>query len=392
MTTELQPSGQSKSSSRKVDVQTLLNLDEIEEAATQTVSKKAWAYYYSAADDKISKNYNTQVYRSIFLRPRVFIDCRTCSLETELMGHKVGLPIYVAPAAMARLGHPAGEAGIAEGCRSFGAAQIIANNSSLSPEQIVAKASPSQVFGWQLCVQLDRHASEKMLQCINQLDPIKFVVLTLDAPVSGKREDDERISIAANGVGSVSAHLFAGTDPSLTWDKTLKWLSRHTKKPIVLKGLQTHEDVLIAARYTPLVKAVILSNHGGRSLDTAPPAVHTLLEVRKYCPQIFQKMEVWVNGGIRRGTNAVKALCLGARAVGIGRPALWGLGAGGVPGVERTLQVLSEEMQTCMRLLGARNVLELGPHLVNTRLVEQQIYDFPANIVVERPSQVESKL
>ena len=319
-------------------MRTLLNLDEIEEAATQTVTKKAWAYYYSAADDKISKQYNTHVYRSIFLRPRVFIDCRTCNLDTDLIGHKVGLPVYVSPAAMARLGHPAGEVGIAEACQRFGAAQIIANNSSLSPEQIVAKASPDQVFGWQLYVQLERGVSEEMLRRINQLDQIRFVVLTLDAPISGKREDDARISIAVNGATSVSAQLFAGTDPSLTWDKTLEWLSRHTKKPIVLKGLQAHEDVLIASRYTPLVKAVILSNHGGRSLDTAPPAVHTLMEVRKFCPHIFQQIEVWVDGGIRRGTDAVKALCLGAKAVGIGRPALWGLGAGGVPGVERTLQ------------------------------------------------------
>ncbi|KAE8326661.1 FMN-dependent dehydrogenase-domain-containing protein [Aspergillus sergii] len=322
----------------EIDVNTLLNLDEIEKAATNVISKKAWAYYYSAADDKITKDFNTQVYRSLLLRPRVFVDCRKCDVETELLGWKVGLPIYVSPTAMARLGHPSGEAGIAEACGAFGALQIIANNSSLSPEQVVAKALPTQIFGWQLYVQLDRRASEAMLARVNRLDGIKFVVLTLDAPVSGKREDDERINVQSNPAGSVSAQLFAGTDPSLTWNETLEWLSRHTKKPIILKGLQTHEDVAIAARYTPLVRAVILSNHGGRSLDTAPPAVHTLLEVRKYCPHVFKKMEVWVDGGIRRGTDVVKALCLGAKAVGIGRPALWGLGAGGVKGVERTLQ------------------------------------------------------
>ncbi|KAB8274955.1 FMN-dependent dehydrogenase-domain-containing protein [Aspergillus minisclerotigenes] len=331
---------QTKDTSDKIDVSTLLNLDEIEKAATNVISKKAWAYYYSAADDKITKDFNTQVYRSLLLRPRVFVDCRKCDVETELLGWKVGLPIYVSPTAMARLGHPRGEAGIAEACGAFGALQIIANNSSLSPEQVVAKALPTQVFGWQLYVQLDRRASEAMLARVNRLDEIKFVILTLDAPVSGKREDDERNNVKSHPAGSVSAQLFAGTDPSLTWNETLEWLSRHTKKPIILKGLQTHEDVAIAARYTPLVQAVILSNHGGRSLDTAPPAVHTLLEIRKYCPHVFKKMEVWVDGGIRRGTDVVKALCLGAKAVGIGRPALWGLGAGGVKGVERTLQSL----------------------------------------------------
>ena len=325
----------------EIDVNTLLNLEEIENAATKVISKKAWAYYYSAADDKITKDFNTQVYRSLLLRPRVFVDCRRCDVETELLGWKVGLPIYVSPTAMARLGHPSGEAGIAEACGAFGALQIIANNSSLSPEQVVANALPTQVIGWQLYVQLDRRASEAMIARVNRLDNIKFVVLTLDAPVSGKREDDERTNVQANSAGSVSAQLFAGTDPSLTWHETLEWLSRHTKKPIILKGLQTHEDVAIAARYTPLVQAVILSNHGGRSLDTAPPAIHTLLEVRRYCPHVFEKMEVWVDGGIRRGTDVVKALCLGAKAVGIGRPALWGLAAGGVQGVERTLQSLA---------------------------------------------------
>ncbi|KAJ5413497.1 hypothetical protein N7465_005802 [Penicillium sp. CMV-2018d] len=371
---------------------TLLNLDEIEAAATKVISKKAWGYYFSAADDKISKHLNTQAYRSILFRPRVFVDCRTCELETDLLGHKVGLPVFVSPTAMARLGHPAGEKGIAKGCRSFGGLQIIANNSSLSPEEIVASAPSTQIFGWQLYVQLNRQLSESMLARVNRLDRIKFIVLTLDAPVSGKREDDERINIQANTAASVSTQLFAGTDPSLTWADTLQWLSQQTTKPIVLKGIQTHEDAILAARHAPLVKGIVLSNHGGRSLDTAPPAVHTLLELRKYCPGVFDKVEVWVDGGIRRGTDAVKALCLGAKAIGIGRPALWGLAAGGVEGVERTLQILSDEMKTCMRLLGAKTVGDLGPHHVNTAILQQQIYGGSSHLADETRGFMKGKL
>ncbi|KAJ9409617.1 hypothetical protein DTO045G8_2543 [Paecilomyces variotii] len=395
-------------------VQAMLNMDEIEELATKKVSRKAWAYYYSASDDKVSKSFNTQVYRQILLRPRVFIDCTNCDLSTSLLGHKVGLPIYVSPAAMARLAHPAGEAGIAEACRSFGAAQVISNNASMAPEQIVQDAAPDQVFGWQLYVQIDRKKSEAMLARINKLDAIKFIVLTLDAPVPGKREDDERSSTigeslpvpsavkegarSADGtpdvsqaVGGVGKTLFAGTDPSLTWNETLPWLAKQTKKPIILKGLQTHEDAYIASHYAPQVKGIILSNHGGRALDTAPPAVHTLLEIRKYCPQVFDKIEVWVDGGIRRGTDVVKALCLGARGVGIGRPPLWGLGAGGVEGVKRTLQILSDETASCMRLLGAQRVEDLGPQYINTRIVEQQIFDGPSGLDTT-PSVLKSKL
>ena len=350
-------------------MENLLNLDEIEEVATRNVSKKAWAYYYSASDDKISKRLNSEAFRSIQLRPRTFIDCTECNLSTELLSNKVSIPIYISPAAMARLGHPAGEAGIAEACRSFGAMQIISNNASMAPEQIVANAAPDQVFGWQLYVQDDRSKSERMLARINKLSAIKFVALTLDSPVTGKREDDERSGNILNTMVESSSteavyqvvdgndssrppkptedQTFTGLDPTLTWKETLSWLERHTALPVVLKGVQTHEDAYIASSYAPQVKGIILSNHGGRSLDTAPPAVHTLLEIRKYCPEVFDKLDVWVDGGIKRGTDVVKAICLGARGVGIGRAALWGLGAGGVEGVKRTLQ--SMELLECSR-------------------------------------------
>jgi isopentenyl diphosphate isomerase/L-lactate dehydrogenase-like FMN-dependent dehydrogenase len=140
------------------------------------------------------------------------------------------------------------------------------------------------------------------------------------------------------GGGGVGQQLFWGTAADLAWKTTLKWLAQHTDLPIVLKGLQTHEDAYLAAQYAPQIKAIILSNHGGRALDTAPPAVHTLLEIRKYCPEVFSRIEVWVDGGIKRGTDVVKALCLGANAVGVGRAALFGLGAGGAEGVNRTFE------------------------------------------------------
>ncbi|TAQ83562.1 hypothetical protein B7494_g8116 [Chlorociboria aeruginascens] len=379
------------------DLQSLLNLEEIEEVATKIVSKKCWSYYYSAADDLFSKNFNNQVYRQILLRPRIFVDCTKCDLSTTLLGYNVGLPLYVSPAAMARLAHPAGEQGIAQGISSFGALQIVSHNASMTPEQIVQGSLPGQIFGWQLYVQNERRKSEAMLARINKMaDKYKFVCLTLDAPVPGKREHDERYKDVGSslpvpsgvkqaeykpprnrGGGGVGRALFMGTAADLTWKTTLPWLAKHTSLPIVLKGIQTHEDAYLAAQYAPQVKAIILSNHGGRGVDFAPPAVHTLLEVRKYCPEVFTRIEVWVDGGIKRGTDVVKALCLGARAVGVGRAALFGLGAGGPEGVHRTfesesfrsdihliltgIRVLQAEIETCMRLLGVDKVSELGP-------------------------------
>jgi isopentenyl diphosphate isomerase/L-lactate dehydrogenase-like FMN-dependent dehydrogenase len=338
---------------------------------------------------------------------------------------------------MARLAHPDGEHGIAQACEQYGAMQIISQNASMTPEQIVADAKPGQVFGWQLYVQNEREKSEAMLARIKKLPAIKFICLTLDAPVPGKREEDERNkNVSASlpvpsavqagkesssvsktsadaktsgkaakttkppkNLGGVGQQLFWGTAADLTWKTTLPWLAKHTDLPIVLKGLQTHEDAYLASLHTPQVQGIILSNHGGRALDTAPPAVHTLLEIRKYCPEVFDRVEVWVDGGVKRGTDVVKALCLGARGVGIGRPALFGLGAGGKAGVERVLEskssslitgiltdlnaclsdanysladllaVLKAETETCMRLLGVQRVEELGMHHVSFTIV-----------------------
>ncbi|KAL1836459.1 hypothetical protein VTJ49DRAFT_5134 [Mycothermus thermophilus] len=383
---------------------TLLNMDDIEAAAKTQISKKCWAYYYSAADDLYSKSLNNLAYRQILLRPRVFVDVtRHFSTSTTILGgrYRLPTPLYVSPAAMARLAHPDGEAGIQRGISRFGALQIVSHNASMTPEQIAAAAPEGQILGWQIYVQTDRAKSERMLQRINAMkDKYRFIVLTLDAPVPSKREHDERAGIearlafesAASSPASqsqsgkpdpnagVGKQLFFGTAADLTWTTTLPWLSQHTDLPIVLKGVQTHEDAFLAARYSRAhpewnLAGVILSNHGGRSLDTAPPAVHTLLEIRKYCPEVFETIDVWVDGGVRRGTDVVKALCLGAKAVGVGRAALWGLGAGGERGVGRVFEILQGEIETCMKMLGARSLSELGPRFINTRAVERDIFD-----------------
>ncbi|KAL1648712.1 hypothetical protein SLS58_001887 [Diplodia intermedia] len=386
------------------DLESLLNLDDVEAAATKRISAKGWAYYYSAADDLASKALNNSAYRQILMRPRVFVDCTRCDTSTALLqgAAAVGIPLYVSPAAMARLAHPDGERGIASACARFGAMQLVSNNASMTPEQIVADASPDQTFGWQLYVQTERRKSEAMLARIAKLPAYKLVVLTLDAPVPGKREHDERSkNVGANlpvrssvqegsastpapkkreESGGIGKSLFQGTAPDLTWKTTLPWLARHTRLPLVLKGIQTHEDAYLAALHAPQVKAIILSNHGGRAMDTAPPAVHTLLEIRKYCPDVFDRVEVWVDGGIKRGTDVVKALCLGAKAVGIGRAALFGLGAGGTEGVARVFEILKAETETAMRLLGVEKVEDLGMQHINVRAVERDIYDGPSNL------------
>ena len=312
----------------------MLSVAEIESYAMQHLSPKAISYYVSASDDEVTKHANNQIFRSILLRPRVFVDCTRCSLTTTMLGNEVGLPIFVSPAARARFGHPSGEAGIAEACSKFQSLQIISKNASMSPSEIV-QAGPSATFAWQLYVLKDLIATERTLAQIRRIPQIKFIVLTLDAPFGGKREADERYKMAE--VTSGAEPQAWGTEAGLTWQKTLDWLRRHTSLPIVLKGIQTWEDAYAATLF-PSVKGIIVSNHGGRALDTTTTPIQVLLEMRKFCPQVFDKIDVFLDGGIKRGTDVVKALALGAKGVGIGRPALYGLAVGGSEGVERVLQ------------------------------------------------------
>lgn len=313
---------------------TILSVVEMESYAMQQLSPKAISYYVSASDDEVTKHENNQIFRSILLRPRVFVDCTKCSLATTILGNEVGLPIFVSPAARARFGHPLGEAGIAAACSKLKALQIISKNASMSPSEIV-QAGPSTTFAWQLYVLKDIAATERTLAQIRRIPEIKFIVLTLDAPFPGKREADERFKMAE--VASGGEPQAWGTQGGLTWHKTLDWLGKHTSLPIVLKGIQTWEDAY-AATHFPSVKGIFISNHGGRALDTTTTPVQVLLEMRKFCPRVFDKVDVLIDGGIKRGTDVVKALALGAKGVGIGRPALYGLAVGGTEGVERVLQ------------------------------------------------------
>ncbi|OBT46389.1 hypothetical protein VE00_02681 [Pseudogymnoascus sp. WSF 3629] len=387
--TTVAESNSSDSASEMVPLDQLLSIADLEKQASKQLKDKAWSYYYSASDDEISKRLNSESYRAILMRPRVFCDVETVSTEVKLLNTPFKLPFFIAPAAMGRLADESGECGISDACGAHGVLQIISNNASYSVENIVENSAPGQVYGFQLYVQSDRRKSEDMIRRVNKLrHKIKFIVLTVDAPTPGKREQDERIKnkeypsghgakpirapeAPAGGIGKA---LFAGTSGSLVWGKTLGWLSAHTDLPIVIKGIQTHEDACMAVRYVPQVQGIILSNHGGRACDTAPPALHTLLEIRKYCPEVLEKIEVWIDGGVQRGTDVVKALALGARGVGLGRAPLYGLSVGGAAGVSRMITILREEIETALRLLGVNSIAELSPKHVNARALEALIY------------------
>lgn len=369
-----------------------LNLDDFETTAHQVISAKAWAYYYSSSDDLVTKTLNNTIYSKVLLRPRIFVDVVKVDTRSSIQGLETSLPLFVSPAAMARLAHPTGERGIADACGAEGIVQMISNNASMRFVDIVKDPiNPNQKFFFQLYVQNERAQSEKLLKDIINSGRCHGIVLTLDAPTPGKRELDERSkndgsSFSENsstGVAKVEKSeglgraLFAGTAADLTW-KDLEWLTRQLPAgmPIILKGLQTYEDAILATQY-PQVKGILISNHGGRALDQSQPPLLILEEIRRHAPEVFDSVEVYVDGGIRRGTDVIKALCLGAKQVGIGRAALYGLAGYGPLGVQRTIEILRQEIETAMRLLGAHSLSDLGIHYVNTRQLERLVYDGP---------------
>ena len=281
------------------------------------------------------------------------------STRTEMLGQKMSVPIFCAPAAMAKMVHPSGEKGIALGCCAKGIPQCVSTNASFPIAEIFEAVNGDGRYGdfedekkgmpifFQLYVDKQREKSEKLLKHVEELG-VKGIFVTVDAPVPGKREADERVkadeslSTPMSGAkakndakGGALGRIMGGyIDASLSWDD-IPWLRRCTGLPIVLKGVQTAMDAKMAMEMG--IEGILLSNHGGRSLDTSPAPVLLLLELQKCCPEIFDRMEVYVDGGVTRGTDIFKALCLGARSVGIGRGFLFALNYG-QEGVEKYIE------------------------------------------------------
>ncbi|ELU45705.1 cytochrome b2 (L-lactate ferricytochrome C oxidoreductase) [Rhizoctonia solani AG-1 IA] len=351
----------------------VLNLNEFEELAETVLSKTAWSYYRSAADDeyggsRIAHMNNALAFRRYWFRPRVLRGTKTVDTSCEILGVQSALPIFVSPAAMAGLGNPAGEVNITKGAGKT--AKISSNASCTIDEIAAARTDPEkQPLFFQLYVASDRAKSVQTIKRVEELG-YRAIFFTVDAPVLGNRELDQRNRSGLLDAGDddeegqkggVASTIDGYFDADIDWS-TLKWLKTVTKLPIILKGVQTVEDVELAAEHG--VQAVLLSNHGGRQLDYAPAGIDVLYELRQKRPDLFDKVEVYVDGGVRRGTDVLKALCLGAKGVGLGRTFLFANGTYGEKGVVKAVRILRNEIETGMRLLGATSLDQLRPEMV----------------------------
>jgi 4-hydroxymandelate oxidase len=344
------------------DAGALLQLADYEAAARERLPQMVFDYYAGGAGDERTLGENERAFDRWLIRPRILVDVDTVDPSSELLGQRVPFPIALAPTAMQAMAHPEGEMATARAAASVGALMILSTISTRSMED-VAKSGARRWF--QLYIHRDRGLTENLVRRAYGAG-YEAVVLTVDAPFLGRRFRDERNRFAlphgldlANlsgarlpeGAGSgLFAYFASMLDPSVTWTD-IEWLRELSPLPVVVKGLLTAEDAELAVEAG--AAGVVVSNHGGRQLDGVPASLDALPEV---VDAVSGRAEVYVDGGIRRGTDVVKALALGARAVMIGRPPLWGLAVGGEAGVRQVLEILVRELRLAMALAGRTDV------------------------------------
>ncbi|EDR09093.1 uncharacterized protein LACBIDRAFT_296363 [Laccaria bicolor S238N-H82] len=377
----------------------ILNLHDFEAIARQTMPEKAWAYYSSAADDEITTRENHAAYHRVWFRPRILVDVTKVDWSTKILGYKSSMPVYITATALGKLGHPDGELNLTRAAAKHGVIQMIPTLASCSFDELVDAARPGQVQFLQLYVNKDRSITKRLVQHAEKRG-IRGLFITVDAPQLGRREKDMRMKFEAEDPSEVSKAGSRGVDrsqgaaraissfidPGLNW-KDLEWFRSITKMPLILKGVQRWEDALKA--YDLGLAGVVLSNHGGRQLDFARSGVEVLVEVTEYLKRhrglTFpnEKFQLFVDGGVRRATDVIKAIALGATAVGIGRPFLYAFSSYGSEGVERALQILHDEFEMNMRLLGARSVADLAPDLVDASNIHSHLVAVPSDKLYE---------
>ena len=352
-----------------------INLDEYEALARERSPKMVFNYYAGGANDELTVAENKSAWGRIRLRPRVLVDVSRIDTSTTVLGQTLKMPVLTAPCAFNTLAHPEGECAVARATAATGIIQVVSTAATKSFEEISGASGGRRWF--QLYCYRDRGVTRGLVQAAEAAG-FSALCLTVDVPVLGRREREirDRFQLppgvtmvnlepfaadrlaATDNPSSLAAYVNDLWDSSLTWE-VIGWLRSITKMPVVVKGILTAEDARLALERG--VAAIVVSNHGGRQLDGAVPTCEALPEVVE---AVGGRVEVLVDGGIRRGADVVKALALGARAVLIGRPYLWGLAVNGEEGVRHVLELLRDEIQLAMALVGRPAVKDIDRTLV----------------------------
>jgi isopentenyl diphosphate isomerase/L-lactate dehydrogenase-like FMN-dependent dehydrogenase len=348
-----------------VDDDSLLNVWDYERAAAARLEGGAFGYFAGGANDEWTLRENRAAFSRWVLRPRVLVDVSKVTTATTVLGTEVSLPVLVAPTAFQRMAHPEGEAAMARGATAAGTVMTLSTIATATIEEVAA-AAPEGKRWFQLYWSPDRGIVRDFVGRA-VAESYGAIVLTVDLPVSGRRERDLRTGFeipAEVPVPAFVAHAEAAATVSptqigqvvnagVTW-RDLEWLRSLSSLPLVIKGLVTEEDAMLACEAG--ADGIVVSNHGGRQLDGASATLDALPEVVE---AVAGRAEVLMDGGIRRGTDVVKALALGARAVLAGRAPLWGLAVDGADGVQRVLELLRAEIELALTLCGCASPAEV---------------------------------
>jgi 4-hydroxymandelate oxidase len=332
------------------DLDRLLSVFDFEAEARRHVSHGAWERIEGGAADEITLRWNHEAYEHLRLKPRILVDVSKLDTRVTLFGQDMPFPIILAPTGGQRLIHPEGELAAVRGAAAADITYVISSSASMRVED-VARAAARPVW-FQLYVQRDRGFTRDLVQRAEEAG-CRALCVTVDSPTFGprNREDRARAGLPDRELPNLMGKDYL--DPTLTW-KDIDWLRSFARRPVLLKGVLNPEDAAIGVKAG--VAGIIVSNHGARNLDTVPATIDALPAVAE---KVAGRIPVLVDGGIRRGTDILKALALGATAVQIGRPYLWGLGIAGAAGVTRVVLILRREFEMAMALTGRPNLASI---------------------------------
>jgi isopentenyl diphosphate isomerase/L-lactate dehydrogenase-like FMN-dependent dehydrogenase len=338
---------------------TPLNVWEYERLAWEVLEAGAHGYYAGGADDELTLRENVDAFRRLQLRPRMLVDVEAATTRTTVLGEEIALPVLVAPVAFQRVAHPDGEVAMARAARAAGTIMCLSTLATATPAEV---AEVGGLRWFQLYVLRDEGVTRDLIAQARDCG-FNAIVLTVDAPVRGNRERDLRtgfavpsdMRVASFGRGGLTPReVFEQISSSLTWPD-LERIAGEAGLPVLVKGVLGAEDARLACQHG--AAGIVVSNHGGRQLDGVAASIDALPEV---VDAVDGRVEVLVDGGIRRGTDVVKALALGAQAVLAGRAPLWGLAVNGEAGARDVLRILQAETLNALQLAGCTSPAGVG--------------------------------
>jgi isopentenyl diphosphate isomerase/L-lactate dehydrogenase-like FMN-dependent dehydrogenase len=336
----------------------LLNVWDYERAAAELLEPGAFGYFAGGANDEVTLADNVAAYRRWLIRPRVLVDVSETSTATTVLGHELAMPLLVAPVAFQRAAHPDGEVAMARASAAAGTVMCLSTMATATWAEIAETGAPRW---FQMYVPRDVKVAEEVAAGAAEAG-FTALVVTVDTPVLGRRERDHRTGFTIEHLVGLEWIREAGLTPltafesisaAVTWADVERFASL-SGLPVVLKGIVTAEDARLACESG--ASGIVVSNHGGRQLDCVAATIDALPEVVE---AVDGRIEVLVDGGIRRGSDVVKALALGARAALVGRPPLWGLAVGGEQGAAAVLELLRAEIHLALQLAGCRSPAEV---------------------------------